>query len=390
MTLEALLLVALAGGPDLEPEQAQLRQAEKLAASLRSAGGAERALKALCSGEASGPSYEAAFTVLVERAEAAMPKLLDAVVAGHAPDAAEHDTVWRCADEAPKVAAAAVCVGRAPDLYQLDRRPNAAIQRGRAAAQRALVASLGKAGPRQGAALEVLSFARLGARGCDAGADLVGVATPALLKLLAVNEHEGEALVILASGGGDPAIAVAPLRRYLGDKAALPFAALAFARMGQDVSEHVGALSELLDGPNTDIVLQALEAIGPKAHVALPRLVALSKRPDTTCDRPAAARRVQAARAISAGVEDGPALVSMLTPLLACPTTSFDAAKGLVLFGATDVLLKFLRSEQNPAQNRLDVATVLRQSGVTLEASDQALVRALEARLGPPPTSQVP
>ena len=68
-----------AGGGDVGPDGAEIRQAQKLAAALRGAGGIERAMRILCREELSGPRFHAARGVLIERAAAAMPTLLDTV-----------------------------------------------------------------------------------------------------------------------------------------------------------------------------------------------------------------------------------------------------------------------------------------------------------------------
>ncbi len=91
-----------AGGPDLGPSEAEVRQAQKLAATFRRADGIQRAFRALCRAEPGvDPQHDAAFTVLVERAAAAMPKLLDAMMAAEAPDATgtEQETERQAAQE---------------------------------------------------------------------------------------------------------------------------------------------------------------------------------------------------------------------------------------------------------------------------------------------------
>jgi hypothetical protein len=379
-----------AGEPDFGPSKAEIRQAQKLAATFRRAGGIERAFRVLCRAERGvNPRHDAAFTVLVERAAAAMPKLLDAIAAGEAPNAAEHDEIWTCSQEAPRIVATAVCAGRNDaDIYEVDRRSETTVDRSRAAAQRALISALGKSGARRRAAIAVLLLTRssgLESEGCHAGADLVRLATPALVTMLSAKDQEAEVLRLFASGGGDPAAAVPAVRPYLADRKSLPFAAMALARMGQDMSQAVTPLAELLDGPEVDVALDALESIGPSARSVLPRLAALSKRMDATCTKPVEPHRfVRTVAAIATRPEDASIALQTLSPLLRCSSTIASAAEAIGRLGTDgrNALLKYLRDDKNTIQNRLGVAYVLQQGGARLNSGDQEVVRLLQAKTG--------
>lgn len=380
-----------AGGPDFGPDPAEIRQAQKLAATFRGADGIDRAFRMLCRVDRSTqPRHEAAATVLVERATAAMPRLLDAV----AVDAT-------CSDEASRVAVAAVCWGRNADIYEIDHRSEATVDRSRTAAQEAVLAALGKPGPRRSAALDVLLRAHQASlhasEGCDASADLVRRATPALVKMLVTKQQEDGILQLFALGGGEPAAAAPAVRAYLGDKKRLPLAALALARMGQDTSQAVAPLAELLDGPDVEAALDAVQAIGPAARGALPRLAALARRVDRTCTRPIEASRiVKAMDAIATRPDDAAVTREAVAPLLRCPFAVTAIARALGRQGAEgrDVLLAYLRDEDHTIANRLDVVNALQQGGARFDGGDQALVRALQTKAArfnqPVPQVQMP
>jgi hypothetical protein len=379
-----------AGGPDFGPDPAEIRQAQKLAATLRGAGGIDRAFRVLCRADESTPRHDAAVTVLVERATAAMPRLLDAM----AVDAA-------CTEEASSVAVAAVCWGRNTDIYEIDHRSEATVDRSRTAAQQAVLGALGKPGARRSAAVEILLRARRASlqasEGCDASADLVRLATPALVKLLTTKQQEDEILQLFALGGGEPAAAGPAVRVYLGDKKRLPLATLALARMGQDASQAAAPLGELLEGPDVEVALDALQAIGPGARGVLPRLAALSKRMDRTCTKPVeASRLVKAMAAIATRPEDAAITRDAISPLLRCPSSVTAIARALGRQGpeGRDVLLKYLRDEDHTIGNRLDVVEAMQQAGASFDGDDQALVRALRTKAArfnqPVPQVQMP
>lgn len=378
-----------AGGPDLGPSQAEVRQAQKLAATFRRADGIQRAFRALCRAERGvDPQHDAAFTVLVERAAAAMPKLLDAIAAGEAPDAAEQDETWTCSQEAPSIAVTAVCRGRNDaDIYEIDRRSETTVDRSRTAAQRALISALGTPGARRRAAVQVLLLTRASSfessESCGAGAGLVQLATPALVMMLSAKEQEIQILRLFASGGGDPAVAVPAVRPYLADRESLPLAAMALARMGQDPSQAVAPLGELLDGPDVDVALDALQLIGPGARSVLPRLAALSRQLDASCTKPVEhSRLVRTVAAIATRPEDAGIALRTLSPLLRCSSMLASTAEAIGRLGTDgrNVLLKYLSDDENTIRNRLDVAYALQQGGAELDSGGQEVVHRLQAK----------
>lgn len=387
-----------AGGPDLGPSEDELRQAQKLAATFRRGDGLERAMRVLCRDEhGAGVPHDAAFTVLIERAAAAMPKLLDAVAAGEAPDAAEHDAIWRCYEEAQRVAGMAVCLGyNDADLYGIERRSSTRIDQDRVAAQRALVAALGRPGARRRAAIDVmLSPPDHESKKCD-DASLLRLATPALVKLLAAKDQETEVLQLFGRGG-DPRIAVPAIRPYLADRKRMPLAALALAHMGEDMSSAVAQLAEALAGPEVEPALEALRTIGAGAHGALPHLVGLSKRLDANCARPVRADRlVTTVAALATRPEDASVALQTLVPLMSsCPATLTRTAEAIAMLGSDGgrVLRTYLRDDDRTIPGRLSVAHVLQRAGARLDSADQALVRLLEAKSAlhdSPPPAQIP
>lgn len=396
-----------AGGAELGPSEAEIRRAQKLAASFRRADGIERAFRALCRADQGvnpqDTQHDAAFTVLVERAAMAMPKLLDAIAAGEAPDAGQHDEIPTCSQEAPDIVVAAVCRGQdIADIYGIDHRSETIIDRSRVAAQRALLSALGKPGARRRAAVQVLLLTRSSRdeslEGCnDAGAELVRLATPALVKMLSSRDQEAEILRLFASGGGDPAVAVPSVRPYLADRKSLPFATMALARMGQDVSQAAAPLAELLDGPDVDVALDALRSIGADARSVLPRLAVLSKQMDATCTRPVEpSRLVRTVSAIARRPEDVGIALQTVSPLLRCSSGLASIAEALGWLGAEgrNLLFNYLRDEENTIRNRLDVLDVLKRVGAKLDSRDEELARLLHAKTArynrPPLQIQMP
>ena len=377
-----------AGGPDFGPDEAKIRQAQKLAATFRTADGVNRALRVLCRAETDDDvRHDAAFTVLAERAAAAMPKLLDAMAASKAPGALEQDGIWACSEEASKIAVAAVCSGRAVDIYEIDHRSAATIDRSRTAARRAVISALGKPGARRSATIEVLVLARKASFepmvGCDASDDLVRLATPALVKMLTAKQQESAVLELFSLGGGDPAAAVPAVRPYVADSKRLALATLALVRMGQDMSQATAALGELLDGPDVDVALEALESIGPGAHSVLPGLAALSKRIDARCTKPVESPRlVKTFTAIATRPEDTSITLQVLSPLMRCASTLSSIARTLGRLGGDgrNVLLRYLRDEENTIRDRLKVVDDLQHGGAQLDRRDQELVRLLHAK----------
>lgn len=371
-----------AGGPDLGPSAAELAQARTLAAMFRRVDGIERAMRALCRDEEGpGVQRDTAFTVLVARAAAAMPRLLDAIAAGDAPNATGERV--QCSQTAYRAAGMAVCVGHNDaDLYEVDHRSEASIQQGRGAAQRALVAALGKPGARRRAAIDVLqSPPDHESQWCD-DANLLRLATPSLVKMLAAKDQESEVLALFGRGG-DPRIAAPAIRPYLADRKRVPLAALALAHLGEDMSSSVAQLAEALGGPDVEIALEALRTIGPGAHGALSNLVALSKRLDATCGKPVRADRLAAAvAAIATRPEDARVALDALVPLLSsCPAALRETAEAIAMLGGDGirVLLTYLHDDDRTASGRLWIARALR-GHAQLDSADQAVVRLLEAR----------
>lgn len=371
-------------GGELGPSEEQFEEARKAAATFRRADGIKPAMRALCrdaSSSAGGARHDAAFTVLVERAAAAMPTLLDAVAAGQAPDAAKHDAIGRCYEEARRVARKAVCTGSDDGFYALDRRNEDEIAQSRGAAQRAVVAALGKPGARRRAAIDVMRLSPESGWDCN-DARLLELATPVLVKMLVAKDQETEVLQLFA-GGGDRRLAVPAIRPYLADHKRMARAALALANMEQDMSSAVAPIAEALDGADAEVALEALRAIGAGAHGALPNLVALSKRIDTSCTAPVQAEKLVAAvGAIAKRPEDAPVALQALAPLLSrCPGTPIPAAQAIAMLdGGGRVLLTYLRDDDRTISNRLQVANVMQELHARFNSADQALVRMLEAR----------
>jgi hypothetical protein len=310
------------------------------------------------------------------------------------------DDVWKRFVAAEQIATAAVCDGKDLDYYQVDQRSDAAIERGRIAAQRAVVAALAKPGARRHGAVAVLFAARPGdtdGSHCrDAGGELLRLAAPALAKMLGTKEQVADVLQLFAFGDADPSVAVPVVRPYLGDPKHLAVAALALARMGQDVSSVVEPLAQRLDGQEVGVALDALRAIGPGARGALPRLAALSKRFDATCNAPVKAERlIGTVAAIATRPTDASGALPMLVALMSsCPSRLSETAAAIAQLGdeGRTVLLTHLRDDSNAIWIRGSVAGALHKAQVTLVASDRDIVRVILARQrdhDPPAPSQV-
>ena len=139
------------------------------------------------------------------------------------------------------------------------------------------------------------------------------------------------------------------------------------------MSEAVAPLAELLDGPDVDGALEALQAIGPGARSVLPRLAALSKRMHATCTKPVdPARLLGAVDAIATRPEDAGVALQTIAALLPCDSTFGAVAEALVRRGTDgrNVLLQYFRDEENTIQSRLVVEYVLERSGAKLDHRD--------------------
>jgi hypothetical protein len=359
-------------GPDERP------QARRFAATLRQPDGLDRAFRILCGKEWSQDfRFQVAFEVLVERAVAAMPRLLNALV----PEAVGGEAAWTCFENAKRVAATAVCEGKADTHLEVDRRSEEAVLRSRAGAQRAVLDALARSGRPRAGALEVLFTVDAPLTRCREGAELLRRATPALTRVLSAKEHASGILRLFADGHVDPSIAVPAARPYLADPTHRNLAALALARMGDDVSAAVPTLAEGLDGPESDIVLDALQAIGPGARGALPRLATLSRRLDATCKKPVEVRQlIETVMAIATRADDADDAAAILSPLVSTCLDFHPIVHALGKLGSDGqkALLVHLRNHDNNLWLRLAAAKLLPRG--LFDGPDLEVLRLLEAR----------
>lgn len=398
LVLMALVPLAARAGGEFSIDPAEMHAAKKAARSFSQPGGIARAMRAYCRAS-DDARHAAAYTVLVERGARAMPRLLDAIVLTDT----QPQGAFPCGSDATEVAVKAVCDGHDDgDLYELDRRPDAAIRRGRRAARKALVRALARKGPRRAAALSVV----LETRRCeddDARRALVRQATPALVRLLAAPKLEMDALRALAMGGADAKVARGPLRARLGDDRTVALAATALAPMHEDLHAVVPRLARLLGGPRPAPVVRALGAIGVPARPALPAMARLAERFDPSeCDRPVKVGvMVKAVGRI--GVDRGRSLDAsrVLTPLLECSGTVSTVAEALVSFGANPArsVVFYMERAGHTLRDRADAARVLVSAHVPLSDRDRLTADRLAAKMarlsrpvpqvppsGPPPT----
>jgi hypothetical protein len=115
----------------------------------------------------------------------------------------------------------------------------------------------------------------------------------------------------------------------------------------------------------------------------LPRLAALSKQIDARCAKPVeASRLVQTFMAIATRPDDTGITVQALSPLMRCESTLRSIARVLGQRGTDgqNVLLKYVRDEDNTIGDRLNVVDGLQQGGARLDRGDQELVRLLRAK----------
>ena len=262
-----------------------------------------------------------------------------------------------------------------------DRRSETTVYRSRIAAQRALISALGSRVPAGVPLSKSFFHARLELR--VVGCDRVQTSSDSL--------HQPWSRCSPRRAGGrscgcsPPAVATQPSRFQ-------PFAhispterafrlrrwrSLAWGDMSQAVRR-----SPSFDGPTSTSHLTT-SFDGPGARSVLPRLAALSKQMDATCTKPVEpSRLVRTVAAVATRPEDAGIALQTLSPILRCSSTLTSTAEAVGRLGADgrNVLLKYLRDEDNTIRNRLNVLYVLQQGGAKFDSEDQELVHLLQAK----------